>query len=55
MKIRHPLLIKAMGFAVGWLVRLWIGTLRYRYRPLGAEPRSQSAEFPGALPVRLLA
>jgi lysophospholipid acyltransferase (LPLAT)-like uncharacterized protein len=36
MKIRHPQLIKAMGFAIGWLVRLWIGTLRYRYRPLGA-------------------
>lgn len=35
MKIRHPLLIKAMGFAIGWLVRLWIGTLRYRYRPMG--------------------
>jgi lysophospholipid acyltransferase (LPLAT)-like uncharacterized protein len=36
MKIRHPLLIKAMGFAIAWLVRLWIGTLRYRYRPMGA-------------------
>ncbi len=36
MKIRHPMLIKALGFAVGWLVRLWIGTLRYRYRPMGA-------------------
>jgi lysophospholipid acyltransferase (LPLAT)-like uncharacterized protein len=35
MKIRHPALIKAFGFAIAWLVRLWIGTLRYRYRPLG--------------------
>jgi lysophospholipid acyltransferase (LPLAT)-like uncharacterized protein len=36
MKIRHPGLIKALGAAVAWLVRLWIGTVRYRYRPLGA-------------------
>src|SRR6516225_5637238 len=36
MKIRHPALLKALGFAVAWLARLWIGTVRYRYRPLGA-------------------
>ncbi len=36
MKIRHPGLIKALGLLVAWLVRLWIGTVRYRYRPLGA-------------------
>jgi lysophospholipid acyltransferase (LPLAT)-like uncharacterized protein len=35
MKIRHPMLIKALGFAIACLVRLWIATLRYRYRPLG--------------------
>jgi lysophospholipid acyltransferase (LPLAT)-like uncharacterized protein len=35
MKIRRQWLIKALGFAVAWVVRLWIGTLRYRYRPLG--------------------
>src|SRR5262245_58169724 len=35
MKIRRPWMIKALGFAVAWVVRLWIGTLRYRYRPLG--------------------
>jgi lysophospholipid acyltransferase (LPLAT)-like uncharacterized protein len=35
MKIRHPLLIKAAGFAVALLVRLWGSTLCYRYRPLG--------------------
>jgi lysophospholipid acyltransferase (LPLAT)-like uncharacterized protein len=35
MKIRHPVLIKALGFAIACLVRFWIGTLRYRYRPLG--------------------
>jgi lysophospholipid acyltransferase (LPLAT)-like uncharacterized protein len=36
MKIRHPLLIKALGFVIAWLVRVWIGTVRYRYRALGA-------------------
>ncbi len=47
MKIRHPLLIKAMGFALGWLVRLWIGTLRYRYRPLGPNLDPQQPNFQG--------
>ena len=35
MKIRHPLAVKALGFAVACLVRVWIGLVRYRYRPLG--------------------
>jgi lysophospholipid acyltransferase (LPLAT)-like uncharacterized protein len=35
MRIRKPWLIKATGFSAAWAVRLWIGTLRYRYRPLG--------------------
>jgi lysophospholipid acyltransferase (LPLAT)-like uncharacterized protein len=35
MKIRRQWLIKAVGFAVAWLVRLWVGTVRYHYRPLG--------------------
>jgi lysophospholipid acyltransferase (LPLAT)-like uncharacterized protein len=47
MKIRHPALMKAMGFAVAWLVRLWIGTLRYRYRPLGANVDPNQPHFRG--------
>jgi lysophospholipid acyltransferase (LPLAT)-like uncharacterized protein len=47
MKIRHPLLIKAIGFAGGWLVRLWIGTLRYRYRPMGANLDPTRPNFRG--------
>ncbi|MGH7225533.1 MAG: lysophospholipid acyltransferase family protein, partial [Gemmataceae bacterium] len=47
MKIRHPLLIKAMGFAIGWLVRLWIGTLRYRYRPMGPNLDPNQPHFQG--------
>jgi lysophospholipid acyltransferase (LPLAT)-like uncharacterized protein len=34
MKIRHPELIKLFGLLVAWLVRLWMGTLNYRYRPM---------------------
>jgi lysophospholipid acyltransferase (LPLAT)-like uncharacterized protein len=41
MKLRHPWLIKAFGFAGAWVVRLWIGTLRYRYRPIGPDVRPE--------------
>src|SRR5262245_3481081 len=37
MKIRHPALIKLVGFLVACVVRLWIGTLRYRHRWFGAD------------------
>jgi len=37
MKIRHPWLVKAAGFAVSWLVRAWMGTVNYRYRPQGVD------------------
>jgi lysophospholipid acyltransferase (LPLAT)-like uncharacterized protein len=42
MKIRHPALIKAAAFAGAWALRGWVGTLRYRYRPLGPnlDPRN---------------
>jgi lysophospholipid acyltransferase (LPLAT)-like uncharacterized protein len=42
MKIRHPSLIKAAAFAGAWALRAWVGTLRYRYRPLGSnlDPRT---------------
>src|SRR5467141_1587821 len=35
MKIRHPWLIKALGFTGAWVVRLWIATLRYQYHAIG--------------------
>ena len=35
MKLRHPALIKAAGLAGSLVLRLWMGTLRFRYRPLG--------------------
>jgi len=30
MKIRHPFFLKAAGFSIGWIVKFWIGSLRYR-------------------------
>ena len=43
MKLRHPALIRAASFAGAWVVRAWVGTLRYRYGPLGPnlDPRTR--------------
>lgn len=38
MKIRHPEVLRGAGFAVAWLVRAWIGTLRYR--PVALEAKA---------------
>src|SRR5262245_35185832 len=35
MKLRHPALIRWIAFLASILIRLYMGTLRYRYRPLG--------------------
>jgi lysophospholipid acyltransferase (LPLAT)-like uncharacterized protein len=37
MKIRHPGLIRVLGYLVAWVVRLWVGTVRYRYRCIGPD------------------
>jgi lysophospholipid acyltransferase (LPLAT)-like uncharacterized protein len=42
MKIRHPFLIRMAGLLIAWLVRLWLGTVRYRCRTLG--PRVEPTE-----------
>jgi lysophospholipid acyltransferase (LPLAT)-like uncharacterized protein len=47
MKIRHPWLIKAVGFAAGWLLRVWMGTLNYRYRPQGPDYNPRLRNLPG--------
>jgi lysophospholipid acyltransferase (LPLAT)-like uncharacterized protein len=47
MKIRKKWMLDALGFFVAWLVRLWIGTLRYRYRPLGPNVDPNQAGFQG--------
>jgi lysophospholipid acyltransferase (LPLAT)-like uncharacterized protein len=47
MKIRHPWLIKATGFAAAWLVRVWMGTLNYRFRPQGENPDPRRRDLAG--------
>ncbi len=46
MKIRQPWLIKVIGLVAAVLVRIWIWTVRYRYRPLGAnvDPNRMKSE-----------
>src|SRR5690242_2940362 len=41
MKIRLPWLVKAAGWTGSWVMRAWMGTLRFHYQPLGpdVEPR----------------
>jgi lysophospholipid acyltransferase (LPLAT)-like uncharacterized protein len=41
MKLRNKTLIRAVAWAGSWLVRGWMGTLRYDYHPLGpnVDPR----------------
>ena len=46
MKIRHPGLIKTFGFAGAMAVRLWIGTLRCRYRSAGPSVEPQFGPLP---------
>jgi lysophospholipid acyltransferase (LPLAT)-like uncharacterized protein len=43
MKLRHPALIRAASWAGSWALRAWVGTLRFRYVPLGAnlDPRQK--------------
>lgn len=39
MKIRNPWLIKVLGLVVAVMIRMWIGTLRFRYRPVDGRDR----------------
>jgi lysophospholipid acyltransferase (LPLAT)-like uncharacterized protein len=47
MKIRHPVMIQALGFVIAWLVRLWISTVRFHYRPLGPDLDPHRRQFSG--------
>jgi lysophospholipid acyltransferase (LPLAT)-like uncharacterized protein len=47
MKLRHPALIRAVGWAGSWALRAWVGSLRYRYVPLGANLDPHRPEFAG--------
>jgi lysophospholipid acyltransferase (LPLAT)-like uncharacterized protein len=43
MKIRHPWLIRTLAYLGAWLIRLWVGTVRYRYRAL--DPRVEPSQL----------
>ena len=47
MKIRHPILLKTSRFVGAWFLRIWMATIRYRYRPQGATLEPGSEELPG--------
>jgi hypothetical protein len=47
MKIRHPLAIKFISLVGAWLLRLWMATIRYRYRPLGPNLEPSRTSLPG--------
>jgi lysophospholipid acyltransferase (LPLAT)-like uncharacterized protein len=38
MKIRHPVAIKTVGLGAAWTIRMWLGTLRFRYHFLRPGP-----------------
>lgn len=37
MKIRHPLVVRCLGFFVALVVRIWISTISFRHRPQGPD------------------
>jgi lysophospholipid acyltransferase (LPLAT)-like uncharacterized protein len=47
MRIRNPWLIRALGLLVACFVRLWVGTVSYRYRPLGPSMDPHQPNFNG--------
>ncbi len=47
MKLRQPWLIKALAFAAAWMIRFWMGTLRFRYRPIGPNVDPRQPDFQG--------
>jgi lysophospholipid acyltransferase (LPLAT)-like uncharacterized protein len=47
MKLRQPALIKAAGFLGAGVLRGWMRTLTYRYRPLGADVNPHRPDLAG--------
>jgi hypothetical protein len=46
MKLRNPRLISAAAWAGSWLVRAWVGTVQFRYRPLGEDVDPHRPQLP---------
>lgn len=47
MKIRNKKFIRAVAWAGSWVVRAWVGTLRYEYNPLGPNMDPRRPEIAG--------
>ena len=47
MRIRHPALVKTLGLGAAWAFCSWMGTLHYRYRPLGADVNPRRKDLAG--------
>jgi hypothetical protein len=47
MKLRHPLVISLAARLIARFVRVWIGSLRYTYRPLGPALDPRAPDFRG--------
>src|SRR5207237_8359267 len=47
MKLRHPLLISLAARVVARFIRIWVGTCRYRYVPLGPPLEPSKPGFKG--------
>jgi lysophospholipid acyltransferase (LPLAT)-like uncharacterized protein len=45
--LHHPLILRSLGVAAASLLRLWLGTLRYDYRPTGPGLDPHDAALPG--------
>lgn len=49
MKIRHPVLIKLIGLVAAWVLRVYLRTVRYFYRPAGIWLAPDSPELSGPI------
>lgn len=47
MKIRHPAIIKLIGLLGAWVLRIYMGSVRYFYRPQGPWLAPDAPEMPG--------
>jgi lysophospholipid acyltransferase (LPLAT)-like uncharacterized protein len=47
MKIRHPFVIKLIGFLGAWFLRAYLATVRYCYRPRGIYLAPDAPAIPG--------
>src|SRR5262249_7843995 len=46
MRIRHPLAIKTVALAGSWALRLWMGSMRFRYYPLTENVSPRRRDLP---------